>query len=339
MYYGIKTGLNEAFIIDTATRDALVARDARSAEILKPILKGEDLRPWYQDWDGNWLVFARRGIRIEEYPAVLAYLEGFREQLEPRPQDWKGTTDSWPGRKPGSYKWYELQDSIDYHAEFEQPKIFWPDIQKLPRYSFDTTGFLVNDTGCVIASPASSSLAALQSRSAWFAFSQIAMPLRLRGGLWQYRSKVQFVERLPIPPMPSSEEPALSALALEITALARERHGLHTKTRKRIATDLAADGGKLNNALTAWWALDFKTFRGEVNKALKNDIPVREREDWEAALRDWRGEHERLTARIVALEEEMNDRVYRLFGLTRGDISTLEDFMKRTKTLYPLGEV
>ena len=56
MYYGIKTGLNEAFIIDQATRDRLVKDDPSCAAIIKPMLRGEDLRPWYQENEGRWLI-------------------------------------------------------------------------------------------------------------------------------------------------------------------------------------------------------------------------------------------------------------------------------------------
>ncbi|HVB21048.1 MAG TPA: N-6 DNA methylase [Ktedonobacteraceae bacterium] len=87
LYYGIKTGLNEAFIIDQSTRDRLVKDDPACATILKPVLRGEDLRPWYQENEGRWLIFARRGIDIENYPSVHTYLKQFRQQLEPRPGD------------------------------------------------------------------------------------------------------------------------------------------------------------------------------------------------------------------------------------------------------------
>ncbi len=124
--------------------------------------------------------------------------------------------------------------------------------------------------------------------------------------------------------MDTEADARLSSIAQEITALARERHSLHLKARHRITSDLASEGKTLNNALTAWWTLDFKTFRSEVKKAFKADIAVRERDEWEALLRDWRGGHDGLTARIVALEEELNDRVYRLFQLTPDEIKILD---------------
>jgi hypothetical protein len=83
--------------------------------------------------------------------------------------------------------------------------------------------------------------------------------------------------------------------------------------------------------------LDFRTFREELQKAFKADLPVRERADWEASLAGWRGDHDRLTAALVATEEEINARVYHAFGLGADKIRLLEDFMHRTRILYPLG--
>jgi hypothetical protein len=57
------------------------------------------------------MVFTRRGIDIEKYPAIRRYLDGYRKQLEPKPKDWQGS--EWPGRKTGAYKWYEVQDPIE----------------------------------------------------------------------------------------------------------------------------------------------------------------------------------------------------------------------------------
>jgi hypothetical protein len=120
---------------------------------------------------------------------------------------------------------------------------------------------------------------------------------------------------------------------------ARERRELHRAVRQRIATDLGQPGAALNNALTEWWRLDFPAFRAELKKAFKADIPLRERDDWQTTLAQWRAQHDTLTARLIAIEEEINDRTNRLFRLTPAEIQTLHDFQQRTKTFYPLGEV
>ncbi|HEX5416798.1 MAG TPA: N-6 DNA methylase, partial [Chloroflexota bacterium] len=130
IFRGVTTGLNEAFVIDGSTQQRLLDRDTDSAELLKPVVQGQDLRPWYREQVDRWLIFARRGVSIDRYPAVLEHLRQYEADLQPRSSD----ADS-RGRKPGIYKWYEIQDTIDYYAEFARPKILWPDIAKLPRFS------------------------------------------------------------------------------------------------------------------------------------------------------------------------------------------------------------
>jgi adenine-specific DNA-methyltransferase len=147
MYRGILTGFNEAFIVDQATRDRLVEENPKSAEIIQPIVRGEDLRPWYQEDEGRWLILTRRGTDTEAFPAVKNHLNQFRERLEPKPRNWSG--DKWPGRKPAPYKCYEIQDSVDYYLAFKQPKVFWPDIGNFPRFSWNTSGTHVNDKGFI----------------------------------------------------------------------------------------------------------------------------------------------------------------------------------------------
>jgi hypothetical protein len=72
MYNGVKTGLNEAFIIDQATRDQLVHNDPECAAFIKPILRGEDLRPWYQENEGHWLICLPYGWTMNAFPGSEA---------------------------------------------------------------------------------------------------------------------------------------------------------------------------------------------------------------------------------------------------------------------------
>ena len=96
IYHGIKTGFNDAFIVDQTTRDALVAEDPRSAELLKPILRGRDIARYQANWAGLWLIDTHNGyagvppIDVDNYPAIKAHLDIFIGHLRRR-QD-KGVT-------------------------------------------------------------------------------------------------------------------------------------------------------------------------------------------------------------------------------------------------------
>ena len=192
IYYGVKTGLNEAFVIDRATRDRLIAEDARSAEVIKPFLAGKDIKRWRVNFRETYVLFTRRGIEIEQYPAILSYLSQYREQLEPRPKDWTG---SWKGRKPGTYKWYEIQDSVDYYEAFSEPKIMLPDISQQPNFCLDERGdYFFANTGYMIISGDKTLLGILNSRLMDF-FYRNAFAV-YRGGYLRFFS--QYMVELPI---------------------------------------------------------------------------------------------------------------------------------------------
>jgi hypothetical protein len=315
MYYGIKTGSNEVFIIDTPARNQLIQADASSAAIIKPLIQGEDLRPWYFETQDRWIIFARRGINLSNYPAVKEYLERYRTQLEPRPRDWPDG-QRWSGRKPGSYRWYELQDAVDYFAAFEEPKILWPDIAKFPRFSWDIDHIYLGNTGYIALPDHPWLLGYLSSRCAWFLISQTAIALGERAGVMRYRLIDQYMRPLPIPDAPAADREAIGDLAMKITAEARARYDLHRRARRRILADLGAADKSLNQKLTAWWDLDFPALRAELQKVFKRDIPLKDRDDWEEWLAARRAEHQQRTMAIVRMETELNARVYALFDLT-----------------------
>ena len=115
-YRGVTSGFNDAFFINSEKREALIRDDPHCAEIIKPYLRGQDIDRWHATLDGLWMIFARRGMEIDNYPSVKAHLTTFRGKLEPKPDDWKPKTvdEIWQGRKSGTYAWYEIQDSTEY---------------------------------------------------------------------------------------------------------------------------------------------------------------------------------------------------------------------------------
>lgn len=192
IFYGIKTGLNEAFVINRETRDRLISEDAKSEEILKPFLAGRDIKRYQQPKSDKFLIFTRRGIDIENYPAILKYLEQFKEQLEPKPKDYQGK--DWTGRKSGSYKWYEIQDAVDYYKEFEKVKIIIPAIVKRAAYAYDTNGIYGNDKTTIIPTENVVLLGLLNSTLVDFYLKNVASTKQ--NGYFEY--KPVYVSLLPI---------------------------------------------------------------------------------------------------------------------------------------------
>ena len=167
--YGIKTGFNEAFLINEETKNKLVQADPKCAEIIKPYLRGQDIKRWSPEWQNLWMIFTRRGIDLDAYPEIKKHLNKYRKQLEPCPKNWNKAQDGqWLGRKSGTYKWHEIQDSVDYWNLFEQPKIIYQVIQTFPLYSFDNSGLYGNDKTFILPTSSLSLLSFLNSPLLWW---------------------------------------------------------------------------------------------------------------------------------------------------------------------------
>lgn len=192
IYYGIKTGLNEAFVIDEATKVRLIDEDERSTELIRPWLRGQDIKRWQADWKRLFVIFARRGTQLDDYPAICEHLMHWHEELEPRK---RGDGAKKKGRKPGDYKWFEIQDTVAYHREFQEPKVILTHFLNWSAFSYDEDGFLHNNAATFFVSPRPALTALLNSNLGWFILS--TMGTRLQNGYVQLF--VQFFEEFPVP--------------------------------------------------------------------------------------------------------------------------------------------
>lgn len=337
LYYGIKTGLNEAFLIDGAARQRLIHADRTCEPLIKPLVRGEDLRPWYQEDEGRWLLCLPSGWTVatfsglnardtvsgwkrlqDRYPALAHYLEPFAEAGSKR-QD------------KGQF-WWELR-ACDYYHEFAQPKIFWADIAKYPRFSWDENGFFSNDKGFFCVPTDRSLLGILQSRTAWYAISHLCASLGERSGALRYQQKIQYIEHLPVPVLGEEQRILLDKEAQQLTSAARRRYQARRELAQRVKSDLGTHQSKITDRLDEWWLLDWQGFRDEVRKSFKREIPLRERGAWQALFQEQQAEVARLTAQIVRLEEELNATVYAAYGLSEEEIALIE-----RETNYHYGE-
>ncbi|MBI2928590.1 MAG: Eco57I restriction-modification methylase domain-containing protein [Verrucomicrobia bacterium] len=192
-FRGVTTGLNEAFVIDAETKRKLIAKDRRSAELIHPLLGGEDIRRYNFHRTGLWLIFTRRGVDIEKYPPIREHLAKWKEDLTP-----KRAKSTKRGRKPGRYQWYEIQDDVAYYEVFDKPKIIFPDICKGPRFSLDRTGVYLANTAYCLGTDDLYLLGVLNSRLFWFAISNISISFGIRAGEYRYRLIYQYMEKVPI---------------------------------------------------------------------------------------------------------------------------------------------
>ena len=201
--YGIKTGYNKAFIIDNQTKEALIAEDLKSAEIIKPILRGRDIRRYQAEWKGLWLIatFPALHLSIDHYPALKRHLLSFgKARLE---QSGKRLPNGARSRKKTGNGWYEIQDTCAYHEEFVKEKIFWIDLTEQGRFAYDAGEmFCVNSAYMLTGSSIKYLCAVLNSTLVtWFMRNSA-----LNSGMGTTRWVRFTVDRIPIPIINTSRQ-------------------------------------------------------------------------------------------------------------------------------------
>jgi len=236
IYYGVKSGLDKAFVVNRATHDALVEADPKSAEILKPWLRGRDIKRWSAKWAGLYVIFTNRGVAIERYPAVREHLEQYRAQLENR-----ATSHLHP--------WYELQQPQEgVFRQFNCPKVIFNRFVNQPAFAHDSSGMFHNDACYSMFANYPSITAVVSSQTAWWLLSHMAT--RLQNGFIQIF--VNLLERLPVPALDTSTEEILSAGVLQLTADPWD------STTESVVEEMVADAYGLSSVerglIEAWFA-------------------------------------------------------------------------------------
>jgi adenine-specific DNA-methyltransferase len=197
-YRGIVTGLNEAFVVDRATRDRLIAEHPSSAEILKPFLRGKDVKRWRVDYQDLYLIFTRQGTKINNYPAIKRHLEQFREALGKRLNVVRDGDE-----------WFQIPYAISYWQEFERPKIFMPAIAQSTDYTADYSGYYGNDkTNICVTNEVEFIIGILNSIFMWWFIQQIAASKQ--GGYYEF--KPMYVTQIPIPPASPTDKNSIETL-------------------------------------------------------------------------------------------------------------------------------
>ena len=210
--YGIKTGRNEVFIIDEAKREQLIAQDLNSAEIIKPVLRGKDIKRYHAEWNGLYIIstFPAVNLNIDNYPAVKNYLLEFgRDRLE---QTGKTLADGTKSRKKTGNKWFETQDQIAYYAEFEKAKIVYPDIYRQQSFTIDTSAFYCSNTCYFIPTEETWLCGLLNSKSVEWYYSRLANTLGSGGS----RGFSIYIKQIPIPNIEPVQKTRISQIVYQI---------------------------------------------------------------------------------------------------------------------------
>ncbi len=200
LYRGITTGFNAAFVIDRDTRNRLVKEHSSSAEILKPFLRGRDIKRWSIHDQDLYLIFTYRGININQYPAIKDYLMLYKSRLTP------GISG---GRAAGNYQWFELQASPKDILRFESPKIIIPTIVKQPECYLDQNSYFCNDKASVCFSLDNEYLLGILNSKIINWFLQHIAATKRKGFL---ELKPVYLSQIPIPMATEADKKAIATL-------------------------------------------------------------------------------------------------------------------------------
>ena len=186
-YFGIETVPTEVFVVDGEIRDKLIAEHATSADILKPFLQGADIKRWHVEFQDQWLIFTHRGIEINNYPAILKYLEKYKELLS---------------KRAGKHEWYELQASLDEAECFAQPKLVCPNLYNSQTFAVETEGLYCGYTCYIIPTDEKWLCGLLNTLPVEWFYSQVSK--QLDGGKLETRSA--YIKQIPVPDINATQK-------------------------------------------------------------------------------------------------------------------------------------
>ncbi|MFY9395956.1 MAG: TaqI-like C-terminal specificity domain-containing protein [Saccharofermentanales bacterium] len=195
IFRGILTGFNPAFIISGNKRTEIIAADPKSAEIIRPILRGKDIKRYEVNFADLWLIVTHNGIRsksippidIKNYPAVKTHLDNYYTDLARRYD--KGDTP------------YNLRNCA-YMDDFSKQKIAWGNLCLSSQFALIEEEFFISAPSPMIVPGSKYLLAVLNSHLGDWYIRQLGVTRS--GGYFEY--KPMFVEQLPIPILSKEEE-------------------------------------------------------------------------------------------------------------------------------------
>jgi hypothetical protein len=307
--------LNEAFVIDAATRERLISEDPRSDEIIKPFLEGKDLKKWRLEPQNKYLLHIPSGSTLRggteaqawnlfqnKQPAIARWLKNFETAARKRSDK-------------GEF-WWELR-ACAYYDKFETSKIIYPHFSPAALFLFEEKNYFSNDKCYIIPSNEIYLSAFFNSKVIWFLLC--GMSPAVRGGFYELRA--QYVQTLPIPPANETQKSQLAKLAKTAQTAAEQRFIEIRKFNHAAVRDFAPTG-----KLPAAWSdalPSFSGFTAELKKRFKRDLNLQERNDWDNYLTTTQTRINELTQTITRAEREINALVCELFGLTADEVGLL----------------
>ncbi|MYK95966.1 hypothetical protein F4009_18535 [Candidatus Poribacteria bacterium] len=219
--FGIKTGCNEAFIIDEAKREELIDQDPKSAEIIKPLLRGKDIKRYHAQQGKFYILATGYDLDIpKKYPAIYNHLETLAKRMDSGIIKTKGK--GLLNRDDQGENWWNLR-ACAYYSEFDKEKIVWQEMAKEGKflidknkfYSLDTTRFLTGKNLTYL-------LGLLNSKFFLFAFKNYYAGGHL--GSKGFRFKSEFMKNFPVLPITEANQPIAERIEMQVDKILDAKH-------------------------------------------------------------------------------------------------------------------
>jgi hypothetical protein len=224
IWWGVKTGLNDAFVLDEDQKRTLLKRCPEAKRVVKRLAVGDDIRKWKVDFQDQYLLYMPHGVDVRGLGAALDHIRPFRDRLEARAT---------------RQEWYELQQPQErYTPYFPKPKILYPEIAKEPRFTLDSDGYFVNNKVFVIPMNDIYLLGVLNSMPAWYYLKKTCSVLGdpQKGGRLELRAV--FLTKLPIPKASAAKKAEIEELVRFCLGQPGEQCGNAEKDLDRIVASL-----------------------------------------------------------------------------------------------------
>lgn len=298
IFRGITTGLNKAFIIDAKTKNELIKKDAKSAELIKPYIQATDIKKWHLENKKDFY-FINTGFDIEisskSYPAIFQYLKSFEDELKAR-QD-KGKTP------------YNLR-ACAYYEEFEKPKIMYIHTALKHQFYYDTEGFYLNNSSYFISN-ADLFLSVFLNSKIFEKYKKlifVAYGNADEGG----RNKLDYNKMIdvPVPVLSATEKKPFEDLAI----ILRHHSEKQQKLTNNFLTLLRGDvkGLSMTSKLEKCFEFSLEVLQSELKKQ-KVSIPLKQKTEYLNFFNENQIEYQNLQQEIEDIEQQLDEMLWNLY--------------------------
>lgn len=318
--WGIMTGFNEAYLIDEFTKNKLINAHPSAAEIIRPYLRGQDVKRWSPGWQNLWLILLKsssnhtwawsnsgelaEGIFSQTFPSIYQYMKSLEDRLKKR-------------HDQGRY-WWELR-SCSYYNLFEQPKITYQEIQFHSSYCYDTTGYFTNNKLFILPSSDLYILAVLNSPLIWW-YNWRYLPHMKDEAL---TPKAELLEKLPIAPPTDEIRSQVEPIVTRLIEITKTNQASVREVLDWLRMEQSIE--KLGNKLEDFASLDCDQFVQEIKKRKPKDSGLNPKalKEVREVYNDYAPTIQTHRAEALSLEIQLSDLVNQAYGLTPEEIDLM----------------